>query len=178
MAGVVAFDLAGAERGFPARDHAAAFAYAAQHGMACTCHAGEGDGPDSIRQALHQCGAQRIGHGTRLGEDSALLEYVIEQKIPLEMCLTSNLHTHTVTSLAEHPFKRYLDQGVVVTLNTDGRVVDGISLTDEYFIAQSVVGLAKADLARVVLNACESAFLPEFEKVALVSRVQSELEAL
>src|SRR5207245_240288 len=79
---------------------------------------------------------------------------------------------------AERPFKRYLDQGVVVTLNTDGRLVDGVSLTDEYFLAQSVLGLTKADLARVVLNACESAFLPEFEKVALVSRVQSELEAL
>src|SRR5205823_1697959 len=156
-AGVVAFDLAGAERGFPARDHAAAFEYAAQHGMACTCHAGEGDGPDSIHQAL--------------------LEYVIERKIPLEMCLTSNVHTHTVASLAEHPFKRYLDQGVVVTLNTDGRVVDGISLTDEYFVAQSVLGLTKADLARVVLNACESAFLPEFEKVRSEEHT-SELQSL
>src|SRR5205809_4568891 len=71
-AGVVAFDLAGAERGFPARDHAAAFAHAAQHGMACTCHAGEADGPHSIHQALHQCGAQRVGHGTRLAEAPAL----------------------------------------------------------------------------------------------------------
>ena len=177
-AGVVGFDLAGAEHGFPARDHRAAFVYAAQHGMACTCHAGEGDGPDSIRQALQECGALRVGHGTRLGEDPALLEYVIERKIPLEMCLTSNVHTHTVPSLAEHPFKRYLDRGVVVTLNTDGRLVDGISLTDEYFTAQSVLGVTKADLARAVLNACESAFLPDFEKVALVSRVQSELEAL
>ncbi len=177
-AGVVAFDLAGPERGFPAGDHASAFAYAAQHGMACTCHAGEGDGPQSIHQALHACGAQRIGHGTRLGEDPALLAYVIERKIPLEMCLTSNLHTRTVPSVAAHPFRRYLDQGVVVTLNTDGRLMDGISLTDEYFLAHSVLGLTQADLARVVLNACESAFLPEFEKVALVSRVQSELEAL
>jgi adenosine deaminase len=177
-AGVVAFDLAGPERGFPAGDHASAFAYAAQHGMACTCHAGEGDGPQSIHQALHACGAQRIGHGTRLGEDPALLAYVIERKIPLEMCLTSNLHTRTVPSVAAHPFKRYLDQGVVVTLNTDGRLMDGISLTDEYFLAHSALGLTQADLARVVLNACESAFLPEFEKVALVSRVQSELEAL
>jgi len=177
-AGVVAFDLAGVERGFAARDHAAAFRYAAQHGIACTCHAGEGDGPHSIHQALHDCGVQRIGHGTRLGEDAALLEQVIERKIPLEMCLTSNLHTHTVGSIAEHPFKRYLERGVVVTLNTDGRLVDGISLTDEYFLAQSVFGLTTQDLARVALNACESAFLPAFEKVALVSRVQSELEAL
>jgi len=177
-AGVVAFDLAGPERGFPASDHATAFAYAAQHGMACTCHAGEGDGPHSIHQALHACGAQRIGHGTRLGEDPALLAYVIERKIPLEMCLTSNLHTRTVPSVAAHPFKRYLDQGVVVTLNTDGRLMDGISLTDEYFLAHSAFGLTKADLACVILNACASAFLPEYEKVALVSRVQSELEAL
>jgi adenosine deaminase len=177
-AGVVAFDLAGAERGFPARDHAAAFAYAARHGMACTCHAGEGDGPDSIHQALDECGAQRIGHGTRLGEDPALLEAVVARKIPLEMCLTSNLHSRTVPSLAAHPCKQYLERGVVVTLNTDGRLVDGISLTDEYFLAHTVCGFGEADLARVVLNACESAFLPEFEKVALVSRVQSELGAL
>jgi len=177
-AGVVGFDLAGAEQDFPARDHRAAFEYAAQHGMACTCHAGEGDGPHSIHQALHECGARRIGHGTRLGEDPALLEYVVERRIPLEMCLTSNLHTHTVSSIAEHPFKRYLDQGVVVTLNTDGRLVDGISLTDEYFLAQGAFGLGREDLARITLNACESAFLPEYEKVALVSRVQSELEAL
>ena len=175
-AGVIAFDLAGAERGFPARAHRAAFEYAAAHGMACTCHAGEGDGPHSIHQALHDVGAQRIGHGTRLGEDPALLEEVIARKIPLEMCLTSNVHTHVVASVAEHPFKRYLQQGVVVTLNTDGPLTDGITLTDEYFQAHAVLGLSAEDLARVVLNTCESAFLPEFEKVALVSRVQSELE--
>ncbi|MGH7569297.1 MAG: adenosine deaminase [Gemmatimonadales bacterium] len=177
-AGVVAFDLAGAERGHPAQDHAAAFAYAAAHGLARTCHAGEGDGPQSIHQALHRCGAARIGHGTRLGEDPALLEFVAEKKIPLEMCLTSNVHTHAVASVAEHPFKRYLDRGVVVTLNTDGRITDGITLTDEYHLAHTALGLGKEELARVVLNACESAFLPDFEKVALVARVQNELEAL
>ncbi len=177
-AGVIAFDLAGAERGHPARDHRAAFEYAAAHGMACTCHAGEGDGPNSIHQALHECGVARIGHGTRLGEDPALLEEVVARKIPLEMCLSSNVHTHTVAQMAEHPFRRYLQQGVVVTLNTDGRLTDGVTLTDEYYLAHAALGLSPDDLARVVLNACESAFLPDFEKVALVSRVQSELEAL
>ena len=177
-AGVTAFDLAGAERGFPARDHRAAFEYAATHGMACTCHAGEGDGPHSIDQALHECGAQRIGHGTRLLEDTKLLDEVVQRRIPLEMCLTSNVHTHVVASVAEHPFKRYLQQGVVVTLNTDGPLTDGITLTDEYFLAHAVLGLSPDELQRVVLNACESAFLPEYEKVALVSRVQSELGAL
>ncbi len=177
-AGLVAFDLAGAERGHPAREHRDAFAHAAQHGLACTCHAGEGDGAASIREALHVCGAQRIGHGTRLQEDPALLEEVVARRIPLEMCLTSNLHTHTVSAIAEHPFRGYLERGVQVSLNTDGRLMDGISLTDEYFLAHSTLGLTREQLARVVLNACESAFLPDYEKVALVSRVQSELEAL
>jgi len=177
-AGVVGFDLAGAEHGHPAEDHRAAFALAVQHGLACTCHAGEGDGPASIHQALQSCGAQRIGHGTRLGEDPALLEYVVAQRIPLEMCLTSNLHTHAVPSLTTHPFRRYLEQGVVVTLNTDGRLVDGVTLTDEYHLAHTALGLGKDELVRVVLNACESAFLPEFERVALVARIQSELEKI
>src|SRR3970040_614409 len=120
--------------------------------MACTCHAGEGDGPHSIHQALYEVGAQRIGHGTRLGEDPGLLEAVIARRIPLEMCLSSNVHTHAVASVAEHPFKRYLHQGVVVTLNTDGRLTDGITLTDEYFLAHTALGLSPAELARVVLN--------------------------
>jgi adenosine deaminase len=177
-AGVVGFDLAGPERGHPAREHRAAFAYAAAQGMACTCHAGEGDGSDSIAEAVDACGAQRIGHGTRLGEDPALLEALVERRVPLEMCLTSNLHTHAVASIEEHPFKQYLDRGVVVTLNTDGRLVDGVTLTDEYFLAHSALGLTRPELARVTLNACESAFLPEYERVALIARVQSELEAL
>ena len=176
--GVAGFDLAGAERGHPAREHRAAFEHAAKHGLACTCHAGEGDGPHSIDEALHACGAARIGHGTRLGEAPALLDEVVERKIPLEMCLTSNVHTHTVPSVAEHPFKTYLQRGAVVTLNTDGRLVDGITLTDEYYTAHTALGLTREDLMRVVLNTCESAFLPEFERVALVSRVQSELEKL
>jgi adenosine deaminase len=177
-AGVVAFDLAGPERGFPAAAHRDAFAHAARHGLACTCHAGEGDGPGQIHEALHVCGATRIGHGTRLGEDAALLDEVVERGVPLEMCLTSNVHTHAVAGLAEHPFRRYLERGVRVTLNTDGRLMDGISLTDEYYLAHTVLGLGPADLSRVALHAAEAAFLPEPDKVALVARLQAELEAL
>jgi adenosine deaminase len=176
--GVVAFDLAGAERGHPAREHRAGFEYAALHGLSCTCHAGEGDGAASIREALHVCGARRIGHGTRLFEDPALLEEVVEKRIPLEMCLSSNVHTGTVASAAEHPFRRYLESGVVASLNTDGRLMDGISLSDEYHLAHVALGLSKEQLARTVLNAAESAFLEDSDKVALVSRIQTELEAL
>jgi adenosine deaminase len=173
--GVVAFDLAGSERGHPARDHAKAFEHARGHGLACTCHAGEGDGPESIRQALEICGAQRIGHGTRLHQDPALAEYVCQHGIPLEVCLTSNLHTHTVTSLARHPAGEYIRRGCHVTLNTDSRLMDGTTLTDEYWVAHRKLGLGSDALKRVALNAFRAAFLPEADKTSLLARVSAEL---
>jgi adenosine deaminase len=176
--GVVAYDLAGAERGHPARDHAAAFDYARGHGLHCTCHAGEGDGPESIRQALEACHAERIGHGTRLREDPELEALVLERRIPLEMCITSNVHTRAVPAAQEHPVKRYLEAGCVVTLNTDSRLMDGITLSDEYWLAHTALGLRRTELARLVLNAVEIAFLPEPEKAPLLARVRRELEAL
>lgn len=175
-AGVVAFDLAGAERGHPAKDHAKAFAYATAHGLPCTCHAGEADGADSIRQALHVCGAQRIGHGTRLFEDAEVEAEVRERRIPLEMCLTSNLHSHAVPDLAQHPARRYFDAGCVVTLNTDGRLMDGVTLSDEYWVAHTRLGFTRPEIERLILNAFESAFLPPADKAALVKRVQQELQ--
>lgn len=174
--GVVAFDLAGAEAGHPARDHAAAFRHAAAHGLACTCHAGEAEGADSIHEALHVCGAGRIGHGTRLGEDPRLLAEVVERGIPLEMCLTSNVHTHAVASVGAHPFRRYLEQGVRVSLNTDGRLMDGITLTDEYHLAHTALGVTADQLKQALLNACDATFLPDADKVALAERVKAELE--
>ena len=111
-----------------------------------TCHAGEGDGPDSIRQALHVCGASRLGHGTRLLEDPELEAEVVERQVPLEVCLTSNLHTHTVLDIAQHPAGRYLERGVVVTLNTDSRLMDQTTLSDEYWVAHTKLGLARHQL--------------------------------
>ncbi len=176
--GVVAFDLAGSERGYPARDHASAFMYAQRYGLPCTCHAGEGDGPDSIGEAIHVCGARRIGHGTRLHEDPRLETLVLEQGIPLEICLTSNLHTHTVRSIEDHPIKRYLDIGCVVTLNTDSRLMDGITLSGEYWLAHTKLGLDRSSIDRLILNTFQSAFLPDQEKAALLDRVRTELEGI
>jgi adenosine deaminase len=107
-----------------------------------------------------------------------LLEEVVAQGVPLEMCITSNVHTHAVHAVSDHPLRRYLERGVRVTLNTDGRLMDGISLTDEQYLAHTVLGVRREELARMTLNACEAAFLPESEKVALVARMQSELEAV
>jgi adenosine deaminase len=176
--GVVAFDLAGAEAGYPAAEHAAAFLYARERDVPCTCHAGEGDGPLSVRQAVHRCGAHRIGHATRLIEDASLTEYVNDRRIPLEICLTSNVQTRVAPSYAEHPLRRYLDLGMSVVLNTDNRLMSDTTLTDEFEHAATDVGLTQAELCQVALTGFESAFLPWPERQALVARMRAEIAAL
>lgn len=169
--GVVGFDLAGAERGHPAADHAAAFEYARGHGLACTCHAGEADGPASIRQAIEICGAIRIGHGTRLHEDPALEEEVAARQIPLEVCLSSNVHTRAVSRLEAHPVRRYVERGMRVTLNTDSRLLDATTLSDELWLAQTRVGLGPGAIRRIVANGFESAFLSGAAEPSLLARL-------
>jgi adenosine deaminase len=176
--GVVAFDLAGAEHGYPAAEHASAFLYARERDLACTCHAGEGDGPLSVRQAVHRCGAHRIGHATRLIEDPSLTEYVNDRRIPLEICLTSNVQTRVANTYAEHPLRRYVDLGLSVVLNTDNRLMSDTTLTDEYHHAATDAGLTADELGAIALNGFESAFLPWTERQALVARMRAEIAAL
>lgn len=173
--GVVGFDLAGAEAGHPAKDHARAFEIAREGGMRRTCHAGEGYGPASVSQALDDCHAERIGHGTRIGEDAALLERVREQRIPLEVCVTSNVHTRVVTDPANHPIRRYLDDGIVVTINTDGRLMDGITLVDEYTTAHTALGFGPDALRRVARDAAHHGFLEDAERSSFLARFDREL---
>jgi adenosine deaminase len=176
--GVVGFDLAGGERGHPARDHREAFAYARRHDLAVTVHAGEGDGAESVRQAVHECGADRLGHATRLGEDASLARYVNDRRIALEICLTSNVQTHAAASYAAHPLRGYFDRGMNVVLNTDNRMMSGVTLTDEYAHAAEALGFAKSELAQIAINGFESAFLPWEERRALVARMRGEIAAL
>ncbi len=173
--GVVGFDIAGGEAGHPARDHAAAYLYAREHFLGVTCHAGEGDGPHSIEQALFICGAYRIGHGVRAGEDAQLLDFLRDRQIPLELCPTSNVQTHAVKSFAAHPVKVYLAYGVAVTLNTDNRLISDITLTSEFARLVNELDFTTDDLARCVLNGCRAAFLPLPERDALTARVTAEL---
>ncbi|MEW5918208.1 MAG: adenosine deaminase [Gemmatimonadota bacterium] len=176
--GVVGFDLAGAERGHPAADHEAAFQHAIAHGLACTCHAGEGWGPDSVRQALHDCGAKRVGHGTRLIEDLALTEEVARRGVALEICLTSNLQTHAAESYAAHPLRRYFDLGVAVVLNTDNRLMSDVTLVDEYRHAAHDLEFTAAELCRIALNGFEHAFVEPNEKAALIARARRTIADL
>lgn len=176
--GVVGFDLAGGERGHPARAHAEAFAYAREHDLAVTVHAGEGDGANSVRQAVHVCGAHRLGHATRLIEDESLTSYVNDRRIALEVCLTSNVQTHAAESFDAHPVRRYFDRGMNVVLNTDSRLMSGTTLTDEYLLAARYHGFTFDELCTIALNGFASAFLPWEQRLALLRRVRMDIQRL
>ncbi|HEX5830689.1 MAG TPA: adenosine deaminase [Gemmatimonadaceae bacterium] len=176
--GVVGFDLAGGELGNPAAAHAEAFAFARGHDLACTCHAGEGDGAGSVRQAVHLCGAHRIGHATRLLEDERLLHYVNDRRIPLEICLTSNVQTRAVPTIDRHPLRRYVELGLPVVLNTDNRLMSGVSLTDEYATAAERFGFSLAELGCMALDGFAHAFLPWGARERLMARMRTEIDAL
>ena len=176
--GVVGFDLAGGEAGFPAAEHAAAFAYAREHDLACTCHAGEGDSAASVRQAVHTCGANRIGHATRLFEDESLTQYVNDRRIALEICLTSNVQTRAVESYEQHPLREYFARGMNVVLNTDNRLMSGTTLTDEYLHAARELDFTFDELAQIAVNGFESAFLPWEARQQLVDQARGEIAAL
>ncbi len=176
--GVCAFDLAGAEKGFPARDHRAAFRRAEEAGLGITVHAGEGYGAPSLRQAVEDAHAQRLGHGTRLAEDPELMERVRREGITLEICLTSNVQTRVAPSYAEHPMKDYLEAGLRLTLCTDNRLMSGVSLTDEYLHARDEQGLTGEQLAAVAGMGFESAFCGDQERAALLERFDAEVSRL
>jgi adenosine deaminase len=177
--GVVGFDLAGEEGGYPAKKHVDAFHYIQRENFNITIHAGEGFGKESIWQAIQWCGAHRIGHATRLVEDmtirdgqvlsmGTLAQYVLDKRIPLEICLTSNVHTGAVGKLEEHPFEIFHRYRFRVTLNTDNRLMSGITLTDEYRTAAKAFGLSLRDLERITINAMKSAFIPYRHRTALI----------
>jgi adenosine deaminase len=176
--GVVGFDLAGAEADNPAKQHWDAFHLILSNNINVTIHAGEAYGPESIGQALHYCGAHRIGHGTRLRENGDLLNYVNDHRVPLEVCLRSNIQTRAAASLEAHPFKFYLDLGLRVTLNTDNRLITDTTVTDEYFLAVETWSLNVEELRWVLTNGIKSAFLPFREKKLLLKRVVREYDEL
>jgi adenosine deaminase len=177
--GVVGFDLAGEEGGYPPKKHVDAFHYIQRENFNITVHAGEAFGKESIWQAIQWCGAHRIGHATRLIEDmkvkdgqvlsmGTLAQFVLDKRIPLEICLTSNVHTGAVKSIDEHPFGIFYRYKFRVTLNTDDRLMSGITLTDEYYTAAEHFGLKLEELEKLTINAMKSAFLPYKQRIAMI----------
>ncbi len=177
--GVVGFDLAGEEGGYPPKKHVEAFHYIQRENFNITIHAGEGYGKESIWQAIQYCGAHRIGHGTRLIDDIAvangkavklgdLAQYVLDKRIPLEICLISNVHTGATPSLAEHPFKILYQEKFRVTLNTDNRLMSSTSMTREFEAAADTFDLSLDDFEKITINAMKSAFLPYNQRCDLI----------
>jgi adenosine deaminase len=177
--GVVGFDLAGEEGGYPPKKHVDAFHYIQRENFNITIHAGEGYGKESIWQAIQYCGAHRIGHGTRLIDDIAvvdgkavklgdLAQYVLDKRIPLEICLLSNVHTGATPSLAEHPFKILYQEKFRVTLNTDNRLMSRTTMSREFEAAAETFGLDLNDFEKITINAMKSAFLPYGQRLAFI----------
>lgn len=181
--GVVGFDLAGEEGGYPPKNHLDAFQFISRANFNITIHAGEAFGKESIWQAIQFCGAHRIGHATRLKEDIVfdkegnivqlgdLAQYILDKRIPLEICLMSNVHTGAVKKLEYHPFKKLFDSKYRVFLNTDDRLMSNITLTDEYITASDVFGITLDDIEKLNINAMKSAFLPHDQKLEYIYNV-------
>lgn len=160
----VALDLAGDEANFPAPLFVEHFAKARDAGWRITIHAGEAGGPQSVWDAVKLLGAERIGHGTRALEDPALVDFLLENRIPIEANLTSNVHTSTVPDLASHPLRQMLERGLIASINSDDPGVSGIDLRHELEIAAPAAGLSREQIRQAQINALETAFLSQEEK--------------
>jgi adenosine deaminase len=181
--GVVGFDLAGEEGGYPPKKHVDAFQFIQKANFNITIHAGEAFGKESIWQAIQWCGAHRIGHATRLLEDiilddegnvfgfGDLAQYVLDKRIPLEICLSSNLHTGAVDKLENHPFGILFKEKFRVTINTDDRLMSDTDMTKEFLIAIKYFNLSFDDLEKITINSMKSAFIPYKERLYYIYNV-------
>ncbi len=174
--GVVGFDLAGAEAEFPPKHHRAAFQLVRDNNINTTIHAGEAYGPQSVAQAIHVCGAHRIGHGVRLREDGDLLHYVIDHRLPLECCPSSNVQTGAVKQLDAHPLKLYFDLGVRVTVNTDNRLITDTTVSKELWLAHTKIGIPFGDIKKIILAGFKSSFRPFHERQSTIRKIVADLE--
>lgn len=173
--GVVGFDLAGSEVGNPAKLHKHAFQLVVDNNINCTAHAGESFGPDSVHQAIHKCGAHRIGHGTRLVESGDLLNYVNDHRIPLEVCPSSNVQTHAATGWDTHPVDFFVDYGLRVTINTDNRLMSDTTVTKELLLCHQHYGWSLQTIKEIIIAGFKSAFMPYREKADFLAEISREL---
>ena len=169
---VIGVGIGGDEQKAPPELFREAYAYAAEQGLRLTAHAGESAGPESIWGALN-LGAERIGHGLTASQDSELIEELATRQIPVEICLTSNLRTGCIVKMSDHPVRRYFDQGLMLTLNSDDPAMFGTTLTREYERAQAEFGFTDEHLRELARNSFEASFLPAQKKVHFLNLLDS-----
>ena len=180
--GVVGFDIAGREAGFPPTLHLEAFQYLRRENFHFTIHAGEAFGVPSIWEAVQFCGAERLGHGVRIVDDISfdtngkpqlgrLAAYIRDRRLPLELCPTSNVHTGAVGSNAEHPIGLLRELGFRVTLNTDNRLMSDVSMTSEMMALHQAFGWNLEDFQWITVNAMKSAFWPFDERLRIINEI-------
>jgi aminodeoxyfutalosine deaminase len=169
---VVGFGIGGDERAGPPEGFAGVYARAAQQGLHLTAHAGESAGPESIWGALN-LKAERIGHGLTAGQDPELIEELAGSQVPIEICVTSNLRTGCCAELAQHPVRRYFDQGLMLTLNTDDPAMFRTSLAEEYRLVQETFGFTDEHLRELARNSFEASFLPPEKKIEFLNLFDS-----
>lgn len=173
---IVGIGLSGDETLYPQKDFQNTYNIALQGGLHRTVHAGEAVGPDSVWDAIRLLHAQRIDHGTRSFEDSSLMKFLVDTKIPLTQCLTSNYRLNVVSDLKHHPFFSFLQAGILVTLNTDDPQIFQSSLTREYELAALNFGISFAQIKQIVLNGVQASFLPDAEKKALAQEMNRQID--
>ncbi len=176
--GVVAVDLAGDEAGFPPALHQEVFELANRYELPITIHAGEAGGSVNVRESITRLGASRIGHGVRITEDSSVIELVRTTRTPLEMCPVSNIQTKAVTGWDAYPIRRFLEEGLLVTVNTDNMTVSGTTMNHEFEMLAEHCGFTTEELAQLTVNSAEAAFLQGEEKEELKAAVHSALQKL
>jgi adenosine deaminase len=176
--GVIGIGIGGSEHRFPPEAFAPVFRQAREMGFRTNAHAGEGAGPESIWGAIRALEADRIGHGTRAVEDPRLVAYLAEKKIPLELCVLSNVRTAVVPQVASHPARTYYERGIPLSINTDDPKMFGNSLAEEYLALHRHLGFSRADIQRLIEQAIETSWLPEPRKRDLLSRFQGEVAPL
>jgi len=181
--GVVGFDLAGEEGGYPPKKHIDAFQSIQRANFNITIHAGEAFGKESIWQAIQWCGAHRIGHATHLKDDISLdkdgnviafgelAQYVLDKRIPLEICLLSNVHTGAVDKIENHPFGTLFKEKFRVTINTDDRLMSNTTLSNEFLIAIKHFNLNLEDIEKITINSMKSAFIPYSERLDYIYKI-------
>lgn len=176
--GVVGFDIAGAEKGFPAADHKKAFDIAAKGGLGITVHAGEDEQPWSIEQAIDICHAQRIGHGRTLIDDEKLIKKVIDKNVFVELCPSSNVQIDLTKDFQSHPARKLFEKSVPVTLNTDNRLLTGIEVSDEYKRCNEILGMDLKALSQIAMNGFKAGFLSTEKKKELIRNIEREISSL